>query len=84
MDIERAWIDKLIKSGFIDTYRFLNPKDIKYSWWTYRFNARANNAGWRIDYFFISNSLKDKLKNAFIMNEIYGSDHCPVGIEIEI
>lgn len=84
LDIERAWIDKLIKSDFIDTYRFLNPKDIKYSWWTYRFNARANNAGWRIDYFFISNSLKDKLKNAFIMDEIYGSDHCPVGIEIEI
>ena len=84
LDIEREWIDKLISHGYIDTFRYLYPDEIKYSWWTYRFNARKNNTGWRIDYFFISDSLKDRLKDAFILNEIYGSDHCPVGIEIDI
>ncbi|PSM53273.1 exodeoxyribonuclease III (exonuclease III) [Campylobacter blaseri] len=84
LDIERAWIDRLLENGFIDTFRYLYPKEAKYSWWTYRFNARANNAGWRIDYFFISDSLKDKLKDAFILNDVFGSDHCPVGIEIDI
>ena len=85
MPIERAWIDEVIKHGFIDTFREIYG-DIEdaYSWWSYRFNARAKNVGWRIDYFFISQSLKDRLKNAFILSEITGSDHCPVGIEIEI
>ena len=55
-----------------------------YSWWSYRFNARAKNVGWRIDYFFISSSLKDRLKDAFILSDIMGSDHCPVGIEIDL
>ncbi|MBF0896967.1 MAG: exodeoxyribonuclease III, partial [Campylobacter concisus] len=83
--IERAWIDEVLKSGFIDTFRAVNG-DVAdaYSWWSYRFNARAKNVGWRIDYFFISQGLKDRLKDAFILPEIAGSDHCPVGIEIEI
>ncbi|NLK67461.1 MAG: exodeoxyribonuclease III [Campylobacteraceae bacterium] len=84
LEIERAWIDKLLSCGYIDTFRHLYPETVKYSWWTYRFNARKNNAGWRIDYFFISESLKSRLKDAFILNEVYGSDHCPVGIEIDI
>ncbi|NLY04302.1 MAG: exodeoxyribonuclease III [Campylobacter sp.] len=84
LDIERAWIDKLINCGFIDTFRYINKNEVKYSWWSYRANARKNNAGWRIDYFFISQNLAPRLKDAFILNQIYGSDHCPVGIQIDI
>lgn len=84
LDIERAWIDKFLSCGYIDTFRHFYPDKEKYSWWSYRFNARSKNVGWRIDYFFISQSLLPKLKNAFIMDEIYGSDHCPVGIELDI
>lgn len=85
LPIERAWIDKFLSHGYVDTFRYIH-KDKKdaYSWWTYRFNARANNAGWRIDYFFISEDLIPKLKEAFILNDVFGSDHCPVGIEIEL
>ena len=85
LPIERAWIDDLLKLGFIDTFREING-DIKekYSWWSYRMKARERNVGWRIDYFFISTGLKDKLKNAFIRDDIFGSDHAPVGIEIDI
>lgn len=83
--IERAWIDDLLNLGFIDTFRQING-DLKekYSWWSYRMKARERNVGWRIDYFFISQSLKDKLKAAFIREDIFGSDHAPVGIEIEL
>ncbi|MBR2222548.1 MAG: exodeoxyribonuclease III, partial [Campylobacter sp.] len=83
--VERAWIDRVIEAGFIDTFRYIHG-DIEdaYSWWSYRFNARAKNVGWRIDYFFISKGLKDKLKDAFILNEIEGSDHCPIGIDIDL
>lgn len=85
LPIERAWIDDLLALGFIDTFRFING-DVKerYSWWSYRMRARERNVGWRIDYFFISKGLKDKLKNAFIRDDIFGSDHAPVGIEIDI
>ena len=85
LPIERAWIDDLLALGFIDTFRFING-DVKerYSWWSYRMRARERNVGWRIDYFFISNNLKDKLKDAFILDQIMGSDHAPVGIEIDI
>ncbi|MCR4942431.1 MAG: exodeoxyribonuclease III [Campylobacter sp.] len=85
LPIEREWIDEVVKHGFIDTFRQIcgDVKDA-YSWWSYRANARAKNVGWRIDYFFISQNLKDRLKDAFILSHITGSDHCPVGIEIEI
>ncbi len=75
-------LDSLIESGFVDTFRFFYPEEIKYSWWSYRFNSRAKNVGWRIDYFLVSQSFTSRLKDAFILNEIHGSDHCPVGIEI--
>jgi exodeoxyribonuclease III len=65
---------------FIDTFRYKYPNEIKYSWWSYMFQARKKNIGWRIDYFLISKKLKDKIKDAFILNEYHGSDHCPVGI----
>ncbi len=81
-DQERERFGDFIKNGFIDTFRFLHPEKIKYTWWSYRFNARKNNAGWRIDYFLISEKLKDRLKKAEIYDEVTGSDHCPVGVEI--
>ncbi len=81
---ERTKFTELLDAGFKDTFRTLYPDTVKYSWWSYRFNARANNAGWRIDYFVVSNSLMDKVIDAKIHNEIFGSDHCPVELEINI
>ncbi|MCP4721288.1 MAG: exodeoxyribonuclease III, partial [Desulfobacteraceae bacterium] len=80
--IERDVLDKVLKMGYVDTFRYFHPETVKYSWWSYRFNARKNNAGWRIDYFFVTKDLIDKgvVKEAFINNEILGSDHCPVGL----
>lgn len=80
---EREWIDKLLKTGFIDTLRVFNQKPEQYTWWDMMTRARDRNVGWRIDYFFISDNLKGNLKNAFILPEVMGSDHCPVGIELE-
>lgn len=74
----------LINEGFIDTYRYLHPDEVKYSWWSYRFKARERNAGWRIDYFLTSPELKDKIKGADILTDVYGSDHCPVTLDIDI
>ena len=81
---ERGKMTELLSAGFIDTYRFVNPFTVKYSWWSYRMNARAKNVGWRIDYFVISERLKDKITATEILNEVYGSDHCPVLLEIDI
>ncbi len=84
-DEERAKMTQLLSSGFVDTFRYLYPdKTGAYSWWSYRFNARKNNAGWRIDYFIVSERLKDKIKNADIWSEVMGSDHCPVVLELEL
>lgn len=80
---ERNKMTELLESGFIDSYRYLYPDKVEYSWWSYRFNARANNAGWRIDYFVLSESIKDKIRDAKIYTQIMGSDHAPVGLEIE-
>ncbi|WP_053956491.1 exodeoxyribonuclease III [Inediibacterium massiliense] len=84
LPIERAWIDKFISYGYIDTFRYIYPETIKYSWWSYRFNARKNNAGWRIDYHFVSDNLINKVKDAQILNEVEGSDHCPVTIDLDL
>ena len=81
---ERTKFTTLLNSGFIDTFRYLYPEKVTYSWWSYRFNARANNAGWRIDYFLISDSLKDKLIDSKIHTNVFGSDHCPVELDINI
>ena len=81
---ERTKMSTLLDSGFIDTFRFFYPElEGAYSWWSYRFNARKNNAGWRIDYFLTSQELKENLKNAKIHSDILGSDHCPVELDIE-
>src|SRR5574344_834848 len=81
---ERKEFSLLLDLGFIDTYRYLYPTTIKYSWWSYRFHARENNAGWRIDYFIVSSRIKDKIKDSKIHDEIYGSDHCPIELDIDI
>ena len=83
-DEERNKMTVLLDSGFVDTFRALNKDLVKYSWWSYRFHARENNAGWRIDYFIVSERVLDRVKVSNIYNEVYGSDHCPVGIEIDL
>jgi exodeoxyribonuclease III len=80
---EREKLDKLTEIGFIDSFRFFNKEAQNYSWWPYTYGARGNNIGWRIDYIFVSKNLEDNLKDAFIKPAVEGSDHCPVGIEIE-
>ena len=82
-DEERAKFSHLLESGFIDTFRYQHPDDVVYSWWSYRFRAREKNAGWRIDYFIVSDRLKDQIKETKIHTEIMGSDHCPVELTIE-
>ena len=84
--IERDVLDRMIHEGYVDTFRHFYPDTVKYSWWSYRFNARKNNAGWRIDYFFVTRDLLDKgvVTDAFIDNDIFGSDHCPVGLLLSI
>lgn len=84
-DEERAAFGKLLDAGFTDSFRFLNPDATGvYSWWSYRFNARKNNAGWRIDYFLVSNRIADKITAAPIYTDVLGSDHCPVGLELAL
>ncbi|MBO7640822.1 MAG: exodeoxyribonuclease III, partial [Bacteroidales bacterium] len=79
-DEERAKFGQLLQAGFIDTWRSLNPGVAKYSWWSYRFQARAKGVGWRIDYFLVSDNLKDRIAGAEIRDDIFGSDHCPVDL----
>jgi exodeoxyribonuclease III len=81
---ERTWIDEYISHGYIDTLRMFHPEPGLYSWWDMKSGARARNVGWRIDYFFVSEDLKPNLKDAFIARDVFGSDHCPIGIEIQI
>ena len=84
-DQERAKMTALLSSGFTDSFRFLYPDRAEaYTWWSYRSNARASNAGWRIDYFLISNRIRDRILGAGIENQIFGSDHCPVTLEIDL
>ena len=85
LPMEREWITKFLEHGYVDTLRHVHGdiKD-KYSWWSYRANARANNVGWRIDYFYVSEDLKENIKDAYILDEIMGSDHCPIALEIKL
>ena len=83
-DEERAKFTQLLDSGFTDTFRYLYPDRVQYSWWSYMRQAREKDIGWRIDYFVVSDRVKDKVKDSFILGEIMGSDHCPVGIEIDL
>jgi exodeoxyribonuclease III len=80
---ERAWIDKVIDHGYVDVYRKFDESPDKYTWWDYKSRARERNVGWRIDYFFATREFVLQIKGAFILPEVHGSDHCPIGIEIE-
>ena len=77
-DEERAKMTELLGAGFVDSWRFQHPEEVKYSWWSYRMRARERNVGWRIDYFLVSESFKDHIVSTDILNDIFGSDHCPV------
>ena len=81
-DEERAKMTQLLAAGFTDSWRFLHPEEVKYSWWSYRMAARERNVGWRIDYFLVSDNFKDRIVSADIHNDIFGSDHCPVELVI--
>lgn len=81
-DEERAKMSVLLQKGFIDTFRLLYPETVQYSWWSYRFHAREKNAGWRIDYFIVSEALKERLKDSKILTEVTGSDHCPIELDM--
>jgi exodeoxyribonuclease-3 len=84
--IERDWLDRISQNGYVDTFRHFFPDTVKYSWWTYRFKARERDIGWRIDYFFVTEDIirNNWIKEAFIDNGIFGSDHCPIGLVLEI
>jgi exodeoxyribonuclease-3 len=84
LPVEREWIDGFLSAGFIDTFREFNQDGDNYSWWDYKTRARERNIGWRIDYFYIDEDSRNRLKDAFILKEVMGSDHCPVGIELSI
>ncbi|MFA4942664.1 MAG: exodeoxyribonuclease III [Patescibacteria group bacterium] len=81
---ERFWMSKFLASKLVDTFRDLNGQKIQYTWWSFRFNVRAKNIGWRIDYFLVSSRIKKNVKKAYILDKILGSDHCPVGLEINL
>jgi len=86
LKIEREALDKILQGGYVDSFRHFHPDAVRYSWWSYRFRARERNAGWRIDYFFVTRNMIENgwIDSAYIDNEIYGSDHCPVGLEVNI
>ena len=82
--IERDWMDRLEPTGFIDTFRMLHPETVAYTWWDMKTWARQRNVGWRLDYFFVSENLKNAVKDAFVLSDIEGSDHCPVGVTLSV
>jgi exodeoxyribonuclease III len=83
LPVERAWIDTFIHHGYVDVFRKFNKEPNQYTWWDMKTGARARNVGWRIDYFFVNKEFSSQVKNAFILPEVLGSDHCPIGIEIK-
>ena len=80
---ERAWLDELEQAGFVDTFRLFDEGENNFTWWSYRTRARERNAGWRLDYFYVNEEIKNNVKSAEILADIYGSDHCPVTLELE-
>ena len=80
---ERAWLDQLEEAGFVDTFRMFDEGENNFTWWSYRTKARDRNAGWRLDYFYVNEEIKDNVKSAEILDDVFGSDHCPVTLEIE-
>lgn len=83
LPVERAWIDKAIATGYVDTFRHLHPDKVQYSWWDLKSRARERDIGWRIDYVFVAGEMIDSVRSAYILTEVMGSDHCPVGVDVE-
>lgn len=81
---ERAWIDKFLSKGYIDTFRMFNKNPDQYTWWSYRSRARQRNVGWRLDYFFVNEEFKDNVQSSYILSDVTGSDHCPVGLDLKL
>ncbi|MDO8575487.1 MAG: exodeoxyribonuclease III [bacterium] len=81
--IERDWLDEVVKNGYVDVWRKMNPEKIKYTWWDMKTFARERNVGWRIDYFFVSENFFSRVKDAKILNEVFGSDHCPISLDLK-
>ena len=84
LPVERAWVDRVQEAGFVDTFRALHPETIKYSWWDMKTNSRARNVGWRIDYFFVNESLFPQVKKSEVLADVYGSDHAPIVLDIDL
>lgn len=84
LPVERTWLTNFLDSGFIDSFRFLHPEEVQYSWWSYRANSRARNKGWRLDYHLVSKPLKEKIKRSVILSQAVHSDHCPVLLELAV
>ena len=84
LPIERDWMDKFFSNGYVDTFRYFNKKPKNYTWWSMRTRARERNVGWRLDYFFVSDDLIEQVTDAYILSDIYGSDHCPVGLKLKL
>ncbi|WP_042703547.1 exodeoxyribonuclease III [Methanobrevibacter arboriphilus] len=84
MPVEREWIDKFLSSGYVDTFRMFNDQPEQYTWWSYRTRARDRNVGWRLDYFFVNEEFQDNVVDSYILSDVMGSDHCPIGLKIEI
>jgi len=83
LPVERAWMDRFVSHGYVDCFRLFDPGPQRYTWWSFRAGARRKNVGWRIDYFFVSEELRDAVRDCWIEAEVMGSDHCPVGLDIE-
>ena len=84
MPVEREWIDKFLANGYVDTFRMFNDQPEQYTWWSYRTRARDRNVGWRLDYFFVNEEFQDNVVDSYILSDVMGSDHCPIGLKIEI
>ena len=84
LPVERAWINKFLNNGYLDTFRMFNSDPNQYTWWSYRTRARERNVGWRLDYFFINTEFKDKVKSAGILSDVMGSDHCPIDLKLRL
>ena len=84
LPIEREWIDELLERGFLDTFRMFHEGNGHYTWWDMKTRARERNVGWRLDYFFVDNALRKRVSDAFILSDVLGSDHCPVGLSLSL
>lgn len=84
LPIERKCLDKIVDDGYVDAFRYFDKSPNKYTWWSYMFNARSRNVGWRVDYFFVTKNMLENIKNSYILDQVFGSDHCPICLDLKI